>query len=427
MPDKLEDISFVDPQIQLCPFSAYKRLHAASPIYKDPKTGFFEITKYQDLYAVAQDQKIYSSEHPVYGDRSLTPAKAEVDRLYTERGYMPMATLINADEPAHAMYRSLVDRSFRPTRVKALEPYIADLVNTLIDEMAPKRQAEFMAAFAIRLPLYVIADTIGVSRGNAESFKRWSDALMKVHEPGISGELQIALTHEVIEMQQFFAGELQRARQHPKEDILGDLSTAQVDGRPLSDQEAIALLESILVAGNETTTNALGSGMLRLIENPDVEARLRADAALIPAFVEEVLRLDSPLQCQYRRPVRNVQIRGTQIAADSMLVLRFGAGNRDEERFQEPDKLNIDRPRIRQHLAFGAGIHSCLGSILARAELRIAFEILLSRLEKFRLIGEPTRQPSYMAYGPCTLPMAFEITPAPRQAQPPTAAPTRAG
>lgn len=405
---KPTDITFVDPEIQRCPFEAYKQLHRHAPVYRDPKTGFFELTKYQDLYDVAQNQATYSSEHPVYGDRSLTPAKLEADRLYAEQGYMPVPTLINADEPAHAMYRSLVDRSFRPSRVKGLEPYIRELAHVLIDGFAARGHAEFVAEFAIRLPLYVIADTIGVARENADNFKRWSDALMKVYEPGIDASQQIALTLEVIEMQQFFAAELERARKSPKEDIIGDLAAAEIAGRELTVQEAVALLQSILVAGNETTTNALGSGMLRLIETPAVEARLRQDAALIPAFIEEVLRLDSPLQCQYRRPVREVGLRGVKIPADSMLVLRYGAGNRDAERFENPEHLNLDRPRIRQHLAFGAGIHSCLGSVLARTELRIAFEILLARLRNLRLIAEPTRAPSYMAYGPRTLPLAFD-------------------
>jgi cytochrome P450 len=408
MSEEVKDISFVDPETQLCPFPAYKRLHALSPVHRDPKTGFFEVTTYDDLFKVAQDHKTYSSEHPVYGDRSLTPAKAEADRLYGEYGYMPVPTLINADEPAHAKYRNLVDKSFRPARVKNIEPYIQELVEKLTGEMSAKGSADFVAAFAIPLPLYVIADSLGVSRDNAANFKRWSDALMKVHEPGISGELQIALTREVIEMQQFFAAELERARANPQENILGDLASAELEGRRLDVAEAVALLQSILVAGNETTTNALASGMLRLIQNPDIEARLRADPSLVPAFGEEVLRLDSPLQCQYRRPVQDVELSGTKIPADSMLVLRFGAGNRDEKRFEHADEIDLDRPRVRQHLAFGAGIHSCLGSILARAELRIAFQTLLARLRNFRLVGEPTYSPSYMAYGPRSLPIAFD-------------------
>ncbi|HEX2492681.1 MAG TPA: hypothetical protein VHK24_02825, partial [Steroidobacter sp.] len=275
------EITFVDPAVQLCPFAAYKKLQEQARVYRDPVTGFYEVTGFEDLWAIAQDAATYSSEHPVFGDRSLTPAHKEVNRLYEEQGYPALPTLINADEPAHRMYRNLVDTSFKATRVKALEPKIRELVTKLIDGFIGRGEAEFVDEFAMLLPLYVIADTIGVSRDRAADFKRWSDAMMKVFEPGISGELQIELTKVVIEMQQFFAAELARARKAPQEDILGDLAVAEVEGRPLTTQEAVHLLSGILVAGNETTTSALGNAMRRLIVDPGLQDRLRADPARI--------------------------------------------------------------------------------------------------------------------------------------------------
>jgi cytochrome P450 len=402
------NITFVDPAVQLCPFAAYRKLHADARVYRDPVTGFYEITGFEDLSAIAQDAATYSSEHPVYGDRSLTPAHKEVNRLYEENGYPALPTLINADEPAHRMYRNLVDASFKASRVKALEPKIRELVTKLIDSFGGRGEAEFVAEFAMLLPLYVIADTIGVTRDRAADFKRWSDAMMKVYEPGISGELQIQLTKVVIEMQQFFAAELAKAKEAPQENILGDLAVAEVEGRALTTREAVHLLSSILVAGNETTTSALGNAMRRLIATPGLQERLWADPARINDFVEETLRIDAPLQCQYRRNVREVVLHDVTIPANSMIVLRFGAGNRDELRFKRADVVDIDRPAVRPHLTFGMGIHMCLGHLLARAELRIAFELLLTRLKNLRPNGSSTALPSYMVYAPRTLPIAFD-------------------
>ncbi|HEX2477472.1 MAG TPA: cytochrome P450 [Lacipirellulaceae bacterium] len=305
-------------------------------------------------------------------------------------------------------YRKLVDKSFKPHRVKALEPYIEELVNMLIDRFIERGECEFVSQFAIPLPLYVIADTIGISRDKAADFKRWSDALMKVHEPGISAELQIELTKVVIEMQRFFAAEYEKALPNPKENILGDLATSQIDGRPVTPQEVVALLSSILVAGNESTASALGNCMRRIIQTPGILATLQGDSSKISAFVEEVLRLDAPLQCQYRRAVKEVELSGQKVPANSMLVLRYGAGNRDESRFPNASQIDLERPQVRNHLTFGRGIHSCLGMQLARAELNVAMRILVTRMTNFRSTAEPEVLPSYMVYGPSKLPIAFD-------------------
>lgn len=409
MSDPLENLSFARPDVQVCPFGAYRALfEAGHRVYRDPLTTFWEVPGYDDLMAIVQNPGLFSSEHMLYGEKTHAPAYTEMKRMYEEDGYPPLPTLINADEPVHKRNRDLVDVSFRAARVKSREPYIRELVTELIDRWGDEVQIEFMTAFAELLPLYVIADTIGVPRDRALDFKRWSDALIQVHDPAMNREQQIELTRTVIEMQQFFALSYARAQKDPQEDILGDLARGRVDGEPVSTRLAVHLLSGLLVAGNETTTSVLGSAMKCLIANPGLEARLRATPDRVPDFIEEVLRLESPLPAQFRRNTEEVTFDETTVPKDSLIVLRYGAANRDPRRWPYPDTLDIDRPRLKQHLAFGGGIHMCIGHLLARAELRIAYEELLRRFANFRLAGEITTIPSYIAYGPRRLPIAFD-------------------
>jgi len=403
----LDAISFTDPEIQVCPFETYRRLHADRRVHRDPVTGFWEVLRYEDQRAIAQNPALYSSEHMLYGEKTHSPAYEEMKRMYEEEGYPNIPTLINADEPVHRKNRNLVDASFRAPRVKALEPYIRELVVKLIDDWGDASEVEFMAQFALLLPLYVISDTIGVPRDRALDFKRWSDALIAVTDPAKPKDEQIALTRVVIEMHRFFAEAYEAAREAPGENILGDLVRGEIDGQPVSTRLAVHLLSSILVAGNETTTAMLGSAMLRLIETPGLEEMLRAAPERIPDFIEESLRLEAPLPCQFRRNVEEVAFDDAVIPKDSLIVLRFGAGNRDPHHYPEPDAFDIERGSLRQHLTFGSGIHMCVGHLLARAELRIAFEELLMQFRNFALLGEPRREPSYIAYGPRTLPIRF--------------------
>jgi cytochrome P450 len=265
-----------------------------------------------------------------------------------------------------------------------------------------------MERFAVMLPVYVIADTIGVSRERAADLKRWSDAMLQAGDSQNTAEDNIRLTRQIIEFQQFVAAEYEAAKADPGENILGDTARATIDGGPVPTALAVHIIAGLLVAGNETTTATLGAAMKRMIEEPGMEARLRAEPERIPDFIEEVLRLESPLQCTFRTNREAVNFGEEELPKDALMVLRFGAGNRDQARYPEPDKLDIDRPRIRRHLAFGGGIHMCIGHLLARTELKIAYEELLKRFRNFRLTAEPTALPGYIAYGPRTMPIGFD-------------------
>lgn len=401
-----EKITLADPDIQRCPFETYHYLHEHAPVFHDPATGFFEITRYQDLVDSARNFKTFSSRRAI-DPADQTPAQAEIARIYEAEGYPPMEQMINADPPVQRKYRSLVDDAFRPQRVNAMVPQIEGLVDELIDDFSDAGDAEFMAEFAILLPVYVIADMIGIARARRDDFKRWSDALIAINEPTATDEQRLALVRPIIEMHQFFAAEFEAARENPQQNILGDLATGTVDGRPVTTGEAVNMMSNLLVAGNETTTAGLGNGLIRLMEDPALQARLRRQPEQVPDFVEEALRLDAPLQCFFRRAVKDVEVAGATIPEDSVVVLRYGAGNRDAEHFENPDAVDLDRPDIRRHLAFGFGIHTCVGNLLARTEMAIAFTRLLARLNDMRLDGEAVYQPSFLTYGPRSLPIRF--------------------
>lgn len=404
----IDAITFTDPQVQLCPFSAYRSVMEQRRLHRDAVSGWWEVLGHDDLMKIVQDPARYSSEHMLYGERTYLAAYEETSRMFREEGYPTVPALINADEPAHRRNRDIVEPSLRAARVRMLEPYIRELVNQLIDDWGEADEIEFMDRFAVMLPVYVIADTIGVSRNRAADLKRWSDAMMKAGDSQNTAEENISLTRQIIEFQQFVAAEYEKARVDPGENILGDTARATIDDGPVPTRLAVHIISGLLVAGNETTTATLGAAMKRMIDEPGMEARLRAEPERIPDFIEEVLRLESPLQCTFRTNREAATFGDEELPKDALVVLRFGAGNRDPKRFADPDKLDIDRPRIRQHLAFGGGIHMCIGHLLARAELKIAYEELLKRLCNFRLAGEPTALPGFIAYGPRTMPIGFE-------------------
>ena len=229
----LAEIDFSNPAIQACPFAAYRTLHAEAPVFRD-RSGHYQISAFNDLWQITQNPALFSSEHPLYNGALQGPAGAECTRLLAEAGYPNAKGLINADAPLHRKHRSLVDRAFSPSRVKALQGHIAQSVTMLLDQLEARARAgeaiDFMAEFAVLLPTYVICDVIGVPRSRAADVKRWSDAKVRIHDLGITAEQQLSRCHEIIEMYRFIEAEYERAKANPQADLLGDLARAEVDG-----------------------------------------------------------------------------------------------------------------------------------------------------------------------------------------------------
>jgi cytochrome P450 len=403
-------ISFTDPEIQKCPFHAYEATRSASPAYRDPVGGFFIVTDYEHVRAVAQDTATFSSETGLMFVKDSV-IKEKIDAIWRENGVMPVNTMVVKDDPEHKFHRSLVDKAFNPVRMRQMEDYLESIVDSMIDAFIDEREVDFHNRMSVLVPLSVIADQLGVPRSNMAKFKFWSDTVMKECDQSNSPEAQIAITYDMCEFQRYVIEKAKEYKAQPRECMLSDMVNADVDGRKLSMEELVAIVAQILTAGNETTAAAMSSAMIRLIEQPGLEQQLRDNPKLIPQFVEEVLRLDSPIQGLFRRATRDTEIGGVPITEGSIVVIKWAAANRDPAQFANPNAVDLERSNSRQHTAFGYGPHFCIGNQLARGELRIALTELLKRMKNFRYArGEASsvRHAHYFSYSVAELHIAFD-------------------
>ena len=403
-------ISFVDPEVQQCPFWAYDKLRREQPVYVDPKTGNYVLTRYEDIRKVALNPKLFSNRTGLVQNREGGSEVAR--RMFEENGWLPLDTLVSNDPPTHKIYRSLVDKAFTPTKIIALEPRIAEICEQLIDDFIDREEIDFVQEFAIKLPMMMIAEQLGVAAEDMDIFKLWSDLSVESVSPVLSPEREIATAEGIIALQNYMAQRIEHYRHHPDDSkLLSRLVDAEVDGRHLNMRELMSILQQLLVAGNETTTASLAAGMKLLIDEPSLLARLHDDPARIPAFVEEALRLLAPVQALFRRALADTEIGGVAIPQGSMVEIRWGSANRDPAIYDDGDRFDLDRRNANSHLAFGTGIHLCIGNQLARGELRVAFARLIQRLDNMRLTrGENSLAytPLFISYGITQLWMAFD-------------------
>lgn len=380
--------SFTEPAVQRCPFGLMTRLQQESPIYRDPVTNFLVLTRHADIVHVNQHPELFSNTTSVILDRKGSAVANEVVKRYSERGFLPMHTLVTNDPPSHSSYRALVETVFNASFVKQLEPHIEALADELIDQFIAAGSVDLMVEFALKLPMYLISEQLGVSKEDWRRFKLWSDITVEQINPGLAPERELEITDHLIEMQHYLLERAERYRKQPAPTLLSRLANAQIDGRQLDAREFVAIAHQLLVAGNETTTSAIATGVLMLLEAPDLRAQLQVNPDQVTSFVEEVLRLHAPSPHLYRQVLQDCEISGLPVAKDEVLMLSYLAANRDPDKFESPHCLDLERKNGRQHLAFGRGIHFCIGNQLARAELRIAFQRLLARLPHMRLDPE---------------------------------------
>jgi len=379
-----------DPAVLRDPFASYAWLRDNAPVYRDPGTGLYVVTRYADVRRIAEDPETFSNNTGMLIDRAFG-AEDEAARILREEGSPYVNTLTSADPPAHTMYRAIVQQAFSPSRIKSMHAYIQEVCDQQIATFADKGRFEVLADLAVPMPVYIIADQLGVPREMRETFKRWSDAVVAVTDLRLPLEMRVECARSIVEMHNFLIATAEELRLRPADNILSDIVNGDVEGRKLRNEEIVSLAVILLVAGNETTTMTMAMG-LHLMIAEGLEASLRADLSKIPQFVEEVLRLTSTIQGLFRRATRDVEVAGTLIPAGSVIALRWAAANRDERRFANPDKLDLERKTATQHMAFGMGIHYCLGNLLARAELRTAYTTLLTRFRNFRLADEPNAE-----------------------------------
>ena len=351
------------------PYRSYEELRRKDPVHRMRLIEAWALTRYEDVQDVLIDHKRFTN----------------AERNYD---YMQYRTFLDLDPPDHTRLRGLVSKAFTPRAVRELGPRIQGLVDELLDEVAGKSRIELISDFAFPLPVIVIAEMLGVPAEDRARFREWSDDIALSVNPLLNSEQIERVQQATEELFDYFEGIIEQRRQAPQNDMISALLAAEEDGDRLTHEELLSTLMLLLVAGNETTRNLIGNGMLALLKNPAQLQRLRDHPELLDPAINELLRYDSPVQIDSRNAIDDVEIGGKRIAAGQRILAIVGAANRDPQVFANPDKLDIGRDEV-SHLSFGRGIHYCLGSPLAILEGRIAFTSLLERFSSIRLASDP--------------------------------------
>jgi cytochrome P450 len=378
------DYDFFDPRVIESPYEFYQVLRQQSPVYQLPGTNIFMLSRWGDIRRAAKDTTTFSNDflHLLAGPEP----SAEAAEIYAG-GYTPVDTLLTMDPPGHKIYRSLVNKVFSARRVEKMRAHIEQIVDELIDGFIDRGQCEFVRDFATPLPVYVIADQLGVPREDLRRIKAWSDAFASRLGGMFTPEEEVENARLIVEYQHYMVSIIEDRRASPRDDMISDLANTTIeDGRLMTVQELVSMIEQLLVAGNETTTSATAGGLLSLIQLSGQMQQLLDEPGMIYNAVEEILRLESPSAGLWRVVTRDTELCGVSIPKDSLLMLRYAAGNRDEEVFSEPEQMDVCRKNADDHIAFGYGTHFCPGAMLARKEMQVAFAGLLTRLSNIQLV-----------------------------------------
>ncbi|HIG40983.1 MAG: cytochrome P450 [bacterium] len=414
---KLEDYNLFDPETLKCPYEFYERLLEEAPVYELPGMGMALVSGHNLIRDTLRNTRVWSSRVASgISPAALTEANDEISQQIQAIMKTDVAleqTLLSVDPPDHAKHRTLVNKLFAGSRVKTLVPYIDDLVSNLIDGFVNEGKTEFISSFATPLPVTVIRNQMGVPDEEATFFYKAATAaaeLLSMQQPTPERALErVQLNHD---LQLLFLSICEQRRKEPKDDMLTLLVEAMYEGeRPLRDGEILSILNQFLVAGHETTSSALGAGLKLLIDNPEQQQLLRDDPSKIKTFVEEILRLETPVAGLMRIATEDTELGGVSFAKGSVVMLRYAAGNRDQSMFKDAGMLDVCRTNANRQLGFGAGVHACVGAPLARQEMVSAFTQILQRIENIAndpTKPEPENNPSFLLRGLNHLHITFD-------------------
>jgi cytochrome P450 len=373
---------FTDPALIPDPYPYFDHLRARCPVLARPEQGVLAVTGHSEALTVYKDPA-FSSCVSVAGPFSGLPFEPEGDDIGSlieqHRSQIPMSEhIVTQDPPEHARTRGLLSRLLTPKRLKENEDFMWRLADEQLDEFGSRGRCEFLDHYARPFSGLVIADLLGVPIEDHEEFR-------EVFSGKFSGGVQddsVTRAHNPLEyLNEKFTAHITERRRAPREDVLTELAQAKYpDGSTPDVIDVVRLATFLFAAGQETTTKLLSFGVRTLAENPELQMLLREDRSRIPNFVEETLRMESPVKCHFRMARTRTSIGDTEVPAGSTVMLLPGASNRDARKFEQPDEFRIDRPNVREHLAFGRGNHSCPGAPLARAEGRISLNRILDRM-----------------------------------------------
>jgi cytochrome P450 len=392
---------FPPPEDRFRPYDFYATMRRDHPVAHDEAHEMWGVYRYEDVERVLSDYVAFSSSR-----------EGVIRRAFRGAARPPFRnSLIGSDPPRHRQLRELVSKTFTPKAIAGLEPRIAQITEGLLDQVVDAGRMDLIGDLSYPLPVIVIAELLGVPQEDRAQFKSWSDRLIGDSEEILAGDATSMQDRLVLrqEMDDYFRRVIEQRRAQPRDDLISGLVQAEIEGNRLSDEELLGFCTLLLVAGNITTTNLIGNAALCLLDHPEQMERLRGDLGLMPSAIEEVLRFESPVQLMFRTTMSEEEIGGHRIPAGEMVLASIGSANRDEAVFPSADQFDITRDP-NPHIAFGHGIHFCLGAPLARLETRVALSILLERVRKLeRVVGEPVETTKgAILHGPTRLILRFE-------------------
>ncbi len=381
----------------LNPFPWYQIMREQQPVYYSPELKSWCLAAYNDVLYVIDNPQLFSSEQSLRSrpQNMQSAPDGQINQKTSAR------TLLWTDPPRHRQLRSLISQAFTPRTIANLAPRMTQIVHAYVDRIATSKTIDIIQDLANPLPLIVIAELVGVPARDQQQFKYWSDIIVS---PGHRQKKQA-----VREMNAYFLTIVEQRRSQPQEDLISALLAAQIDADSLTEGEILSFCRLLLVAGHETSTNLIGNALLTLTEYPDVLQALYTAPELIPATIEEVMRYRSPIQRLRRAATQTTIIGGNEIKAGDIVSPILGSANRDASQFEHPELFDIFRTP-NKHIAFGHGIHFCIGSSLARLEAKIALEVLFERCRNLRRIDNTPLQAvdSAFVYGVKSLPLTFK-------------------
>jgi cytochrome P450 len=386
------DFQPYDPEFAADPYPTYRRLREQSPIFYSPDFGLTFFTRYEDIVKLLADRRVGRSMDPV-----LTPEKL-ADRHRAEDGdRLPnydrfvRSNLLETEGLQHARLRQLLSKTFSPRRIGALRGRIQELVDGLLQHIIPRGQMEFMEELAVPLPVYVISELLGWPEEDRNRLRPWSAAIVKLYEKDHTRADEARAEAATAEFAEMLTRLVNERREAPAGDLISALVQVESEGERLSPDELIATCMLLLNAGHEATVNAAGNSVLALLRHPDQLERLKANPSLLHTAIEEMLRYDSPLHFFHRYVLEGFEYKGFEFIKGDTIGYLYGSANRDPEAFEDADKLDIARDPNR-HIAFGRGVHFCIGAPLARLELEVLFSTLLRRIPGIQLADQ---EPEY--------------------------------
>ena len=375
------------PDVQHDPYPIYRRLRDEQPLYRNVELGFWAVSRYEDVVSVSRSWEAYSSAFGV-----------DIDATGDEFGH---GNFLEEDPPLHDLLRAVVREQFIPKSLRAaLEPFVRQEVERLVADLRTRPAVDFARELAWELPIVVVSHLMGFPREDRDRLRAWEETFA-LRVPGLDRLPPFALRAGAA-LRSYFADLIEERRADPREDLLTSIAGAEVDGRPIGDA-ARGMVFILFVAAIETTASLITQSLRLLAEHPEQRDWLRQNLNAAPAAVEEVLRYEAPVQNIKRTTLVDVELLGERIPRESTVLLLTGSANRDERRFRDPDVFDITR-EPKRHLAFGEGIHHCIGAPLARLEGQVVLETVLCELPDYELIGTPTRLPNNIVRGYISLP-----------------------